>query len=84
MQTNCKAYAKLVVNKRLNMLRLLVTFDTKFDRNGNQVVTVLNAAYKSGDLCDVKEDAEVRALVLLREVARVKEALRTDNVVFVG
>ena len=54
MQTHCTALAKVVVNKRLNTLRLLVTFDTAAGR-----VTVQNAAFKSGDLCDVDADAGI-------------------------
>ena len=83
MQTNCKAFAKVVVNNKLQTLRLLVTFDNKVNANGKAVITVLNAAYKSGDLCDKNADTEVIAQVLQKEVQRVKHYLRTENVVFV-
>ena len=80
MQTNCQANAKLVVNKRLNMLRLLVTFDIAANS-----VTVRNAAYASGDLCCAETTPpEVQAQILLKELQRAKAQLRTDNIVLVG
>lgn len=78
MQTNCKAHAKVVVNKRLNTLRIVVTFDTASNR-----VTVRNAAFVSGDICDAAADGELVARALLNEVNRAKQLLRTDNIVFV-
>lgn len=82
MQTNCAAYAKVVVNSRLNMLRVLVTFENIIGRNGLRVVNVRNAVYKSGDLCSVSEDSEVRDSIIQREVARIRNVLRTSNVLF--
>lgn len=76
MQTNCVANAKVVVNKKLQTLRLLVTFDTAAGK-----VTVLNAAYKSGDICST-DDANVQYFVE-KEVALAKKVLRTDNIQFV-
>ena len=76
MQTNCVAIAKIVQNKKLNTLRLLVTFDTVTGK-----VTVLNAAYKSGDICSVG-DSNVQYWIE-KEVAKAKAVLRTDNLQFV-
>jgi hypothetical protein len=74
MQTNCTAYAKVVVNKKLNTVRLLVTFDT-----ASNTVTVRNAAFVSGDICN-KADANLQAYVAT-ELERAKVALRTNNIV---
>lgn len=76
MQTNCVANAKLVVNKKLQTLRLLVTFDTAAGK-----VTVLNAAYTSGDICNTYDD-NLQALVE-KEIALAKKVLRTNNLHFV-
>ena len=78
MQTNCKALAKLVLNKKLQTVRLLVTFDNVSGR-----VTVLNAAFNSGDLCKAKDTDNLQFYVD-RAVAKAKAALRTDNIVFVN
>lgn len=72
MQTNCQALAKVVINKRLNTLRIVFTFD-HFNR-----ITVKNAAYVTGDICAVdyaNADAE-----LTKAIANAKTILRTDNV----
>jgi methyl coenzyme M reductase subunit C-like uncharacterized protein (methanogenesis marker protein 7) len=76
MQTNCVAVAKLVQNKKLNTLRLLVTFDTVAGK-----VTVLNAAYKSGDICNIG-DSKMQYYVE-KEIALAKKVLRTNNIQFV-
>lgn len=82
MQTNCKALAKIVLNKKLNTLRLLVTFDTtKKDKNGNIIITVQNAAFKSGDICSANENAEYIAYNMQRVIKQAKEQLRTNNIV---
>jgi len=78
MKTNCRANAKLVVNKRLNMLRLLVTFDL-----ASQRVTVLNAVYKSGDICATDMDPALRQHWIDREVARARDVLGTDQICFI-
>lgn len=84
MQTNCTAIAKIVVNKKLNMLRLLVTFDkTKTDKNGNIIVTVANAAFKSGDICSADDNAEYIAYNMQRVIKQAKEQLRTNNIVVI-
>ena len=76
MQTNTLAYAKIVRNSKLNMLRLLVTFDTVSDK-----VTVLNANFKSGDLCDADADASIVAQAIKRAMQRASLELRTNNIV---
>ena len=78
MQTNCKALAKLVINKKLQTVRLLVTFDNVSGR-----VTVMNAAFKTGDLCSVKDTDNLQRNIE-RAVKQAKAALRTDNIVFVN
>ena len=78
MQTNCTARAKFVLNKRLNTLRLVVTFDLAAKH-----ITVRNAAFVSGDICDAEADGDIVARAMLTEVNRAKQLLRTDNIVFV-
>ena len=74
MQTQCKVLAKVILNQRLNTLRVIFTFD-------HNKVTVRNAAYATGDICNVGDnDTAVR---IQREVQRAKELLRTSNIVFV-
>ena len=81
--TNTRAFAKFVINKRLDMWRLLVTFEDRVSVNGEQIVTVRNAAYASGDLCSTDVDQEVAAAVQKRELERAALALRTSNFVLV-
>ena len=73
MQTNCQAIAKLVLNKKLNTVRLVVTFDT-----ASQRVTVRNAAYASGDLCDAN-DSRLEECVS-RALNYARNLLRTNNI----
>ena len=73
MQTNCKAIAKIVVNKKLQTLRLLVTFDIYA-----KSVTVRNAAYVSGDICSV-DDANA-AQRIAQALAVAKRNLSISNV----
>lgn len=77
MQTNCQAIAKLVLNKKLNTVRLVVTFDI-----ASQRVTVRNAAYASGDLCDAK-DSRLGEIVK-RALSDARSLLRTNNIQMVG
>ena len=72
MQTNCTALAKITVNKKLNTLRIVFTFD-KFNK-----ITVRNAALVTGDICGV-EDANA-AYYVARAVQNAKETLRCANV----
>jgi hypothetical protein len=73
MQTNCQAIAKLVTNKKLNTVRLVVTFDLASER-----VTVRNAAYVSGDLCDAN-DSRLEQCVS-RALSYARDLLRTNNI----
>lgn len=85
MQTSCTAYAKVVTNKRLNTLRLLVTFDnTKRDKNGNIIVTVKNCAFASGDIVSTDTSTpEQRARAVAGAIAMAKAQLRTENFLLV-
>ena len=82
MQTNTLAYAKVVVNKRLNMLRVLVTFDsTKRDKDNCIIVSTSNAAYVSGDLCSASANADVTSACIARALANASVQLYTNNIV---
>ena len=84
MQTNTLAYAKVTVNKRLNMLRLLVTFDnTKRDKNDNIIITANNAAYISGDLCNASADADTVKYSVAYAIKCASLQLRTNNILLV-
>ena len=84
MQTNCVAIAKIVQNKKLNTLRLLVTFDkTKRDIKGNVTVTVQNAAFKSGDICNIADEQEYKMLAITKALKQAEAQLRTNNIMFV-
>ena len=78
MDTNTLALAKVVVNKKLNMYRLLVTFDT-----ANYKVTALNAAFKSGDLVSVNANPEYIKAQINRALTQAQMQLRTNNIVLV-
>jgi hypothetical protein len=72
MQTNCTALAKVVVNKKLDTLRIVFTFDK------HNKITVRNAAYVTGDICDANDaNADV---YLAKEIANAKNILRCNNV----
>jgi hypothetical protein len=76
MQTNCTLLAKVTVNKKLQTLRIVFSFDQ------HNRVTVKNAAYVTGDICPVdyaNADAEVA-----KAIAYAKALLRTDNVQLVA
>ena len=77
MQTNCQAIAKLVLNKKLNTVRLVVTFDTASNR-----VTVRNAAYASGDLCDANDSRYGE--IVTRALNYASSLLRTNNIRLIG
>ena len=84
MQTNTLAYAKVVVNKRLNMLRLHVTFDsTKRDKNDNIIITANNAAYISGDLCSACANADTIKYSIAYALKCASMQLRTNNILLV-
>ena len=75
MQTACQAVAKIVINKRLNTVRVLVTFDVAARK-----VSVLNAAFVSGDICDADLDSELRQIEVAKTLAIAQKQLRTDNI----
>lgn len=75
MQTACPAVAKVVINKRLNTVRVLVTFDV-----ASRKVSVLNAAFVSGDICDANLDTELRQIEVAKTLAIAQKQLRTDNI----
>lgn len=75
MQTNCVAIAKLVKNAKLQTLRLVVTFDLASNK-----VTVRNAAYVSGDICNIDDSAEYIAHATEQALAMAKKQLRTENI----
>jgi hypothetical protein len=84
MQTNCVAIAKIVQNKKLNTLRILITFDkTKKDIKGNVTVTVQNAAFKSGDICSVTDNKEYKQMAIKKTLQVAQQQLRTNNIQFV-
>lgn len=66
---NTLAYATLVKNKKLNLMRLVVSFDTC------NKITQRNAAYVSGDI--TVDD-------VMRCLNEAKKICRTDNIVLVG
>lgn len=84
MQTNCVAIAKIVQNKKLKTLRLLVTFDkTKRDIKGNVTVTVQNAAFTSGDICNIADEQEKKMFAITKALKQAEAQLRTNNIMFV-
>ena len=84
MQTNTLAFAKIVQNKKLNTLRLLVTFDsTKKDKEGNIIITATNAAYASGDICNIADNKEYKARCIAQVLQFAQQHLRTNNILLV-
>ena len=72
MQTNCTAIAKVTVNKKLQTLRIVFSFD-KYNK-----ITVKNAAYVTGDICDVAN--ENASMYIAQEIQKAKQILRCNNV----
>ena len=84
MQTNCVAIAKIVENKKLKTLRLLVTFDkTKRDKDGNIIVSLHNAAFVSGDICNIADETERKMLAINKVLKQAEAQLRTNNFMFI-
>jgi hypothetical protein len=82
MQSNCTLYTKVLVNKKLNTVRILATFDTsKRNKDGDIIVTVQNAVFKSGDIATLEESADSRQRAVERTLALVRAECRTDNIV---
>jgi len=81
MKTNSTAYAKVVLNKRLNTLRLLVTFDvSKRNTKGDVIVTVQNCIFASGDLVSADSTPTAIASAVRVAVRQAQDELRTDNI----
>jgi hypothetical protein len=74
MQTNCVAVVKVTVNKRLQTLRLVFSFDI------HNKITVRNAALVTGDICDI--DYADKDTVIANEIHKAKAVLRTNNIQF--
>lgn len=72
-----KAFAKIVHNKKLNTLRLLVTFNT------TDKITQRNASYASGDLCNANDNKDYITVTINKAISNAKQVLRTDNIVVV-
>ena len=84
MLTNCTAYTKVFVNKRLNTVRVLATFDTsRRNKHGDIVVTVQNAIFASGDVASMLDSADSRNVAVQRTLAIVRQVMRTDCIVLV-
>jgi hypothetical protein len=84
MLTNCTAYTKVFVNKRLNTVRILSTFDTsKRNKKGEISVTVQNAIFASGDVASMLDSADSRQVAVQRTLAIVRQVMRTDRIVLV-
>jgi hypothetical protein len=79
------AYVKIQVNKKLQTVRVLATFDsTKRDKDGNIIVNITNAVFKSGDVATLDtQTAEQRSVSIANTIALAKKVLRTDNILLV-
>lgn len=75
MQTNCVAIAKITVNKKLQTVRIVFSFD-KYNK-----ITVKNAAFVTGDICEVTN--ENVNYYIAQAIQNAKKVLRTDNIVVV-
>lgn len=72
-----KAFAKIVRNKKLNTLRILVSFCN------NSKITQRNAAYATGDICNVTDTEQQQQQAINKALQAAKNNLKTDNIVFV-
>jgi hypothetical protein len=72
-----KAFAKVILNKKLNTIRVLVTF------NNTDKITQRNANYATGDLCSVTDNAQYVQHSIAQALNTAKKVLRTDNIVIV-
>lgn len=75
MQTNCTAFVKTQVNKKLQTVRLVIAVN-------NNKITVRNACFVSGDINTDNED-NMQADIA-RVLANAHAQLRTNNFVFVN
>jgi len=71
MQTNCTVLAKVVVNKRLQTLRVLFTFDK------HNKLTIKNCVLVTGDICDVAD--ENAQYYIQKEIAKALDVLRCTS-----
>lgn len=71
-----KAFAKIVKNKKLNTLRILVSFDNN--------VTQRTANYASGDLCNLQDNADYISFSINKALQNAQQTLRTNNIVVVN
>jgi hypothetical protein len=84
MQSNCTLYTKVLVNKKLNTVRILATFDSsKRNKDGHIIVTVQNAVFKSGDIATLEESDLSRAASVERTIALARAQCQTNNIVLV-
>lgn len=74
MQTNCTAYVKTQVNKKLQTVRLVIAVN-------NNKITVRNACFVSGDINT--EDNVQMQIDIDRVLTNAHAQLRTNNFVFV-
>ena len=74
------AYAKIVKNNKLNMLRMLVAVNVYDDCK----ITVRNAAYISSDLISINANATQVSLAIATAVAQAKAALHVNKIKFVN
>lgn len=73
-----KAFAKIVQNKKLKTLRVLVSFCN------NSHITQRSAVYATGDICNVTDAPEQRAKAINNALAAAKQQLLTNNIVIVN
>jgi len=71
-----KAFAKIVKNKKLNTLRILVSFDNN--------VTQRTANYASGDLCNLQDSSDYISFTINKALENAQQTLRTNNIVVVN
>lgn len=71
-----KAFAKIIQNKKLKTLRLLVSFDNN--------VTQRTATYSSGDLCNLLDNADYISFTINKALQNAQQTLRTNNIVIIN
>lgn len=73
-----KAFAKIVLNKKLNTLRILVSFCN------NAHITQRSAVYATGDICNITDTAQQKAQAINKALQSAKQQLATNNIVIVN
>jgi len=73
-----KAFAKIVQNKKLKTLRVLVSFCN------NSHITQRSAVYATGDICNITDSAEQQAQAINKALQSAKQQLATNNIVIVN